>query len=96
VTRVLLVDALATYRITRLLQEDSLPPLPKLRETILDQYGDHSAADLVTCPWCLSPWVAAAVLVARRKFPTGWSFLSEVLAISAAVGLLTVSLEKSP
>jgi hypothetical protein len=90
----LAVDALATYRITRLLQEDSLPPLPKLRETVLDQYGDRSATDLVTCPWCLSPWIAAAVWVARRRFPNGWSFLSEVLATSAVVGLLTVSLEK--
>jgi hypothetical protein len=86
----LAVNGLAAYRITRLLQRDSLPPLPALREKLTDRYGHLPVADLIDCPWCLGFWVSAGV-VAAASSPARrvWSPLAAALALSAVVGLVS-------
>lgn len=70
---VLLLVTATTYRLTRLVTTDSLPPAKWVRDRITgDEETDTRAwpwvpdwlATLVTCPWCASVWVAAGVTAA--------------------------------
>lgn len=81
------VDIAATWRLVHLLQQDELPPLPVLRDKLIDKAGDRAWGDLVTCPFCASFWVAIGVLVARRLFPRAWPLLARVLAASLVTGI---------
>lgn len=83
-----LIDALAVARLTRLVQQDTVPPVLEVRERLLARYSDRRWVDLLDCPWCLSMWIAAAVAVARWRFPRAWPWVARVLAGSAVVGQL--------
>lgn len=84
----LAVDALAVHRLTHLLQHDEVWPALEAREAFEGWAGDTRWADLATCPFCLSVWIGAGVVVARRLFPRAWPVLAKVLASSAAAGHL--------
>lgn len=85
-----LVDMLACFRLTRLAVEDDFPPTKWARDIIVDIGGvDSPWAELVTCPWCISFWIALAVLAARRATPRLWRLLAVPLALSATSGLLS-------
>lgn len=84
----LLVDALACYRAVRLVTRDSVPIFRVPRDAVLDRWGDTALGELVTCPWCMSVWLAAPILAARALVPAWWTPLSLVLALSAVTGLL--------
>lgn len=80
------IDALAVCRLTRLATKD------KLTEDIRDRVAwrvrhRRRLLYLTTCPWCMSVWVAAGVVVARRYVP-GWRYLARVLAASHVAGLV--------
>lgn len=87
------VDALAVARVTRLINEDRIP-FGGVRDAILARAArdggglgsESKLAELVTCPWCMSMWVAGGVLVARRS--RFWRPLALVLAMSEVAGLL--------
>jgi hypothetical protein len=88
----LLVYALAVYRLTRLLIADQV--LEPLRTGILvwaqPEQGRQRPmlAYFVTCPWCVSMWVAAGwLLLASLAGPVAW-YLGAALAFSAITGLL--------
>ena len=86
----LAVNGLAAYRITRLLQRDSLPPLPAVREKLLAKYGHLPVSDLIDCPWCLGFWVSAGVVAASASpYRRLWAPLAAALALSAVVGLIS-------
>ena len=97
----LAVQAAAAYRITRLIQEDQLPPLPALRERmnaalVADAPPGRITGELiymVNCPWCLGFWVSVAVLAADTLAPRLWRPLATALALSAAVGLARTKLD---
>lgn len=71
----LLVMALATYRLTRLVVEDDFPPVLWVRHRLAGGWSGPDEdvpvyrarwvpqwlADLVSCPWCASGWVALGV-----------------------------------
>jgi len=84
-----LAEWLACYRAVRLLQRDDVPPLPQLRAKIMDRYGTSPWSALLDCPWCLSVWVAAALLMLRLACPRLHRLLVAVLAASAATGIIT-------
>lgn len=87
--RTLLVDALATYRLARLVTTDTLPPAKAFRAAIIRRYGPESAvAELVHCPWCVGVWAAAGVVTARRIAPRMWDPVATGLALAAAAGWL--------
>lgn len=83
----LMVDALATHRITHLIVEDTFP-LGRLRDRIIDQQPESMLAEWITCPWCASMPVALTVCVARAVAPKWWAPLATVLAFSSATGML--------
>lgn len=84
----LVVDALAAHRLTRLWQDDEVWPAKEAREAFKRWAGDSRWADLASCPWCASVWIAAAVLVLRHRFPRAWPLAARVLASSAVAGHL--------
>src|SRR5690606_29799505 len=82
------VDALATHRLVRLLQRDTLPPVARARERVIAE-GPEWAADLADCPWCLGVWVAAGVVAAREVAPRQWGVIARVLAMSSVAALVS-------
>ena len=95
----LVVDALAAYRLTRLVIEDTITD--DIRERIRDaarrELDTPGAAakigKLLDCPWCAGFWVSLGVVVARTLAPRAWSPVARVLAVSAAVGLIATKAE---
>ena len=85
----LLVDTLATYRIVRLVQDDTVWPVHDLREAILDRHGDHRATEILTCRHCLAVGVAGAVTVARLTAPRRWRRVGWALALAGAISAYT-------
>jgi hypothetical protein len=85
----LVVDVLATYRLTRLAQRDTFPPVVKAREAILTKDRPEWVWDLGDCAWCLSFWIGLGVMAARRLAPGLWRPLAAALAASAVTGLVT-------
>lgn len=69
------VGVLATARLTRLIINDSWPPVLWIRVQ-WDRITDHGPwYDLVDCPWCLAPWLVApnlALAVITDLHPAWW------------------------
>lgn len=96
----LTVNGLAAYRLTRLLTRDSLPPLPLVRQHVLDKLDEiqnakgaaqeHPLAELVHCPWCVGFWVSVGVVGAATFAPRAWRPLATALAFSAVVANIAV------
>lgn len=89
----LIVNALAAYRLTRLITRDMLPPLPRLRENLVDRLNkgrasEHPVAYMLGCPWCVGFWVCVLVVVIMSLLPGVWPWLAVPLAFSAVVGHL--------
>lgn len=81
----LAVDALATYRLTVLAVEDTI--FSPIRNRIVE--GSRFGMELITCPWCISIWLGAAVVLFTALAPVAWFYLACVLAFSAVAGLLS-------
>ena len=83
---VLVVDALAAYRLTRLVTED------RITAPLRDRVPAGWASELVGCSWCVGVWAAAGVVAARRLAPRAWTPVAEVLAVAAVVGITAETL----
>lgn len=84
------VTALAVARVTRLIVADYITAKP--RQRLVLRWGVHSMRSyLITCPWCMSLWVAAvAAPVAFWFGDTAWYQVPALgLALSQTVGILT-------
>jgi hypothetical protein len=97
----LVVDALAVYRLTRLIVEDEVTRPPRMR--LLQWFGrfedGHRWIYLATCYWCVGWWCAFAVVAARKMFPRAWPLIARALAFSTTVGVLstlTAALPSTP
>lgn len=94
----LVTYALATYRGTRLVMDDEITR--DAREAALSALAavkreNPELADIVDkveyligCPWCVSVWVAGALLLLRKVAPNAADLVAGVLALSATTGLL--------
>jgi len=82
------IDALAVYRITRLLIEDEITT--DLRNAWFERHDPSTTklGYLATCPWCMGFWVAAVAVAARHYAPRMWSPVARTMALSAAAGIL--------
>ena len=87
-----LVDALATYRATKLVIDDEITA--DLRERAYTEIGRlpkkqaEKLRYLLSCPWCVSIWAGAFILGLRLVAPNLARYLSGLLAASAATGLI--------
>jgi len=85
----LVVDVLATYRLTHLVQRDKFPPVRKTVDAILAAPSTpERVVELLECPWCLSFWLGAGVMAARRLAPRWWGVVGGALAASAVTALV--------
>lgn len=84
----LIITALATYRLVRIVTADQITQ--PLRGWIADRSG--WAGYLVTCDWCLSIWAApapaAALLLWQEHLLVQIALLA--LALSAITGLISL------
>lgn len=86
-----LLIALASYRLTRLICVDEFPASVALRGRVVDRWGEDSwQAYLVQCPYCAALYFSAAVTLGA------WLALDSLpmpilvwLAAWAAAGLIT-------
>ena len=77
-----LVDALAAYRVTRLVVEDGITAPLRIRAWERVGYPDQSALGYaLDCPHCVGVWAAGTVLLLPRP-------LRYALALAAVVSLL--------
>lgn len=87
-----LVLSLATYRATRLINEDEI--LREPREIVLEKLYDSKhplaakAAYFITCPWCVSIWAAGGLLLLKQVSRPTYDLVTEVLAASAVTGAI--------
>lgn len=100
----LILNALAVFRITRLVTADTI--LEGVRDLLTgpryaggrDRSGFRQIvlkrarlAEWITCPWCVSPYAAVLVVTAQSLIPTVWFYVACVLAFSAVSGILAES-----
>lgn len=91
-----IVDALAVYRLTRLVTADGITEDFRARIDSWAHTADapawrDKAAELVECRWCTSMWWALGlVLIVRRT--SWWPTIADALALSA-VSTLVAGLE---
>jgi hypothetical protein len=82
----LIINMLAVYRITRLAVKDAI--LAKPRRWLVDRY-EGGLVTLATCPWCLSVWIAAIVVLLTWGIPDIWAYPAFGLALAASAGWLS-------
>jgi hypothetical protein len=85
----ILVDALATFRLVKLVREDRV--MEPLREGVRSRHGppdDSKVSYLIDCPWCLSIYFGAALSLGRLRWPRTTALVSRSLALSALTGLV--------
>lgn len=81
----LIVDALAVYRLTRIVVRDTI--LAGFRSWLSDHY-EGMLVEWLSCMWCLSVWMAAGVVALTWWIPLLWSYAATALAFSAIAGFL--------
>lgn len=88
------VMGLATYRITRLVIRDEL--LARPRNFFWKKFPPEKSllGYLLTCPWCISIWVASILLISSIIIPEVTYAVGVVFALSAIAGLLTAHEER--
>ncbi|HWF25160.1 MAG TPA: DUF1360 domain-containing protein [Solirubrobacteraceae bacterium] len=97
----LILDALAVARLTRLLTADVLTA--PMREKLAGRAPAQTMsvggervmvaarprlAQFITCPWCTSPYLAIGVIVLQVLSPPACLYVTAVLAFSMVAGLL--------
>lgn len=87
------IGILATYRLTKLIIDDEL--LAELRQAAysrLEKMDDSTLKNkliyLLGCPWCISIWAAASLLILHKTSPSLYNFYAATLGLSAASGLI--------
>lgn len=87
-----LVGALASARLTRLITTDSWPPSVWLREkwAVITEEGPWY--DLVECPWCASPWIVMVNLMVAltTDLHAVWWIFNGWMAASLVVAWVTI------
>jgi hypothetical protein len=90
----LTLAALAVFRMTRLVVEDEVTRRPRERLTgwaagTAERRARPGVSFFVTCPWCVSFWLAVVWVAALILVPTVALGADAVLALSAVAGLLS-------
>lgn len=92
----LLVDALASYRLVKLVRDDRITE--PARVAVQEHAGPPEQSKLsylMTCPWCLSVYFGAALTVGRSRWPRATNAVARTFALSALTGIATQQLDQS-
>lgn len=86
------VGVLSVARLTRLLTQDTYPPVAWLRSQWERITHDGPWADLATCPFCAAPYIAAVVLAwgLATDLHTAWWVVNGWLALSYVAAMVVV------
>lgn len=81
---------LAVYRLAILITKDTITAslrgaLSGAKDTTIKR---PTLAEFITCPWCVSIWLAAGVVALTRLEPTVWQYAAMGLALSGVTGFL--------
>lgn len=98
----LALDALAVFRLTRLIVADTITAslrskLAGSRPAVTRDLGGQRVmvaarprlVEFITCPWCVSPYLAVLVVAAQATISNVWQYPAAVLAFSAVAGLIS-------
>lgn len=89
----LIILALATYRLCRLIIEDTVTE--RVRSAIWRKYPpSHGVGYLITCYWCTGFWVASLLVLLFIIVPVPTIAASLVLALSALAGIIAARLDR--
>ena len=85
----LVVMALASFRLWRFIAEDKVPGYP------IQVWASKRPAvgNFVMCPWCLGAWLSAAVVAVTDALVGIPMPVMQWLAVSALVGLIASNLD---
>ena len=98
-----LLLALVSFRVFRLIAEDTILDRPRMWLLRFDSDGPKEGfrakwSEFITCPWCAGFWITGIVL-GGYCVVYGWigffSFFVHWFAISAFVGLVEKNLDKT-
>lgn len=84
----LLVNALAVYRIARVVARDTITDRPR---TALTTKFHGMLVNLILCIWCLSFWLAigAVLLTVWSTSREGWLVIASMLSVATIAGQLS-------
>ena len=85
----LLVDALACYRLARLITTDDILTKPRGYITKRWPVKPGRLSELVLCPWCISVHLGIVAYALTRYVPSVWVWVAVPLALSAVAGYLS-------
>lgn len=90
----LLIDTLATERLTRLVVDDELTA--PIREYVWKNHPPEETkiGYFLTCPFCASIWAGGVAVLARTVAPRSWRLVGTTLALSGAVSLMRETLDR--
>lgn len=89
----LIILALATYRLCRLIIEDTVTE--RVRSAIWRKCPpSHGVGYLITCYWCTGFWVASLLVLLFIIVPVPTIAASLVLALSALAGIIAARLDR--
>lgn len=88
-----IILALAAYRFTHVITTDAIAD--GFREWVWSKYPPETKIGyLITCNWCTGFWVSVLFVAGILLLPQMTFVVSLVLAISAAIGLLSALIER--
>lgn len=87
-----LVGVLSVARLTRLITQDTYPPVAAIRSWWEKVTKDGPWADLATCPFCAAPYIAAVVLAwgLLTDLQVAWWVVNGWLAASYLAAMVVV------
>jgi len=89
----LILLTLATYRLSRLVIEDTVSD--KFRDLVWRYFPyDKTIGYLITCYWCMGFWFSSLFVIAYIIVPIQTIAVSAILAISAVVGIIAAWMDR--
>ncbi len=83
------VDALAVYRLTRIIVDDEIVEDQRQQAIAwLDRHDMEKVSYLIGCYWCSGFWVSIICALIRSRLPRLWRAVRWPLAASAVTGIL--------
>lgn len=85
----LITTGLSTYRLTRLVIQDEITV--DIRNKVFEKFPPHEnkIGYFLTCPWCVSIWAGAGLIVLDTISPKTGAAVKNVLAASAIAGIVS-------
>lgn len=79
--------SLATYRLTKLVMEDEITS--GIRDKVISKFEQYPKVEyFIYCPWCVSVWAGAGLLVLDHVAPAIGEVTQKVLTASAVTGII--------